>query len=147
VSEETTSGRNLLTALDASRKLEQARIFFHADLSKTKIDLKDHDISEGNTKGGFDPVLVELKRFAQKRWSRSNSCVRTSVLEPSPRFVCILFSRYPSAFGEHSRNYFSQRRLRRHDCAALFAIAFDPGVTYLQAHFNNQNESRTQFTR
>jgi len=27
----------------------------YADLSKIKIDLKDHDISEGNTKGGFDP--------------------------------------------------------------------------------------------
>ena len=40
----------------------------YADVTKIKIDLKDHDISEGNTKGGFDPVLVELKRFAQKRW-------------------------------------------------------------------------------
>jgi hypothetical protein len=41
----------------------------YVDLSKIKIDLKDQDISEGNTKGGFDPVLVELKRFAQKRWA------------------------------------------------------------------------------
>jgi len=38
--------------------------FLYADLSKIKIDLKDHDISEGNTKGYFDPFLMELKRFA-----------------------------------------------------------------------------------
>jgi Bacterial dnaA protein helix-turn-helix len=40
----------------------------YADVSKIEIDLEDHDISEGNTKDAFDPALVELKRFAQKRW-------------------------------------------------------------------------------
>jgi hypothetical protein len=39
---------------------------FHADLSKIKIDLKDHDISDRNTQGGFDPALVNIKRFTQQ---------------------------------------------------------------------------------